>query len=46
MHFNYDFSLVFYLAGLIFFLFIIISKRRSKPKNDKIAKREDYWLSK
>lgn len=46
MHFNYDFSLVLYLAGAIFFLFIIISKRKSKPKDDKVAKRDKYWLSK
>jgi len=32
MHFNYDFNLVFYLAGCIFFLLVFISKRKTKPK--------------
>ena len=38
MHFNYDFSLIFYLAGCIFFLYLFISKRKAKPKPKKFLK--------
>ena len=37
MHFNYDFNLVFYLGGLIFFLYIFISKRKAKPKDERFV---------
>lgn len=46
MHFNYDFNLVFYLAGCIFFLYLFISMRKPKPKSDKLAKREKDCLLK
>jgi len=46
MHFNYDFNLMFYLAGCIFFLYIFISKRKAKPKNNKLVKRGEDCLLK
>jgi hypothetical protein len=46
MYFDYDFSLVFYLAGLVFFLLRIFTLRRSKPKSTALEKRGVYWLSK
>jgi len=32
MHFNYDFTLMFYLAGCVFFLYIFISRRKAMTK--------------
>ena len=32
MHFDYDFSLIFYLGGCIFFLWMIVSKRKAMTK--------------
>jgi len=39
MHFNYDFNLVFYLGGLIYFLFLFISKRKAKPRRNLLIQR-------
>lgn len=55
MHFNYDFNLVFYLAGLIYFLYIFISKRKAMQKKVSkfivrrsvmLAEKKGTWLSK
>lgn len=43
MHFNYDFNLVFYLAGCIFFLFLFISKRKPKSKTQRIELLKRYF---